>query len=397
MAINVTPDGVPITRTTGRKKKVQKPDPISTYRGKPVGAPKTSVPKSVSSSNDKKKSSKTESDPYEKERKRAQKRERELDKKARDEQNRQARVTAQNDLLQSNNQILAKRAQREVNKDSLSSLRKMVNGLSKVRQSGLDAVSQSLQTKMAQIDTTYNTSLESFRENQRDNDASEGDSSFANLTNRAREASELSSMTSEHGAGETDTLRAQLQALRNWSANQGDVTRSFFDTESSINSGITDLNNTTKTSKLNEEMSANATRASVWDDYYSSLSDTYTQMSNLDQQNYLLTGEIVSTKDSQKQSRDLLGWIDKGKDYEDYKAPKVNTKLQPASKTSFKSPWADKAAETATAAWRDPGVSQATKNWQGAALRRKRDTGGGVGRVYIPKAKKAEGSTLKEW
>lgn len=396
MAINVSPDGGPVGKRKTTPKKVKKPDPISTYRGKPVSAPKKSVPKSTSSKKTTTKAKKV-TDPYDKERKRIAQRERELDKKATKEQNRQARITAQNDLLSSNNQIYAKRAQRKVNKDSMDSLRKMVNGLSKVRQAGLDSVTQNLQTKMTQIDRTYNTSLESFRENERNNDAAEGDSSFANQANRAREATELESMTAEHGAGETDTLRAQLQALRNWSANQGDVTRSFFDTQSSINSGITDLNNTTRTSKINEEMSANATRASVWDDYYATMSDTYTQLSNLDQQNFLLTGEITATKDSQKQSRDLLGWIDKGKDYEDYKAPKVNTKLQPVSKTNFKSPWADKAAETATSVWKDPGVSQTTKNWNGAALRRKRDTGGGQGRIYIPKAKKAEGSTLKEW
>src|SRR5690606_14607275 len=122
---------------------------ISTYSGtntrpKTV-VPKTSAPKTTSN----KKTTKKESDPYAKERKRIEQREKELDKKQRAEQNRQARVTAQNDLLQSNNQILAKRAQREVNKDSMDSLSRLVNGgLEGVLKNGLSSVNASLKTKM---------------------------------------------------------------------------------------------------------------------------------------------------------------------------------------------------------------------------------------------------------
>lgn len=398
----VSPDSGPISapkRTTKTKK--TKADPISTYTGTGT-RPKTIVPKTVSNpkTSSNKKTTKAESDPYAAERKRVQKREKELDKKARDEQNRQARTTAQNDLIQSNNQILAKRAQREVNKDSLSSLARLVNGgLEGVLKNGIASVNASLKTKMDQINKTYSTSLDSFKANQRDNTSSEGDDSFMNVLNRARETGDLTTMATEQGAGESDLLKTQLQAVRNWSANQNEINRSFFDTESSINSGITDLNNTTKTSKINEEMSANATTASLYDDYFSTLSDTYSQMANLDQQNFLLTGEITSVKDSQKQSRDLLKHLDRGKSWESYKAPKINTKLQPVSKTQYKGKYDDKAAEVASRTWKDPGVSEATKNWQGERLRSVGLTNS-IARGNAPdapKRKRPEGSTLKSW
>ena len=53
------------------------------------------------------------------------------------------------------------------------------------------------------------------------------------------------------GAGETDTLRGQFMAVRNWDANQADVNRSYFDTTRSINSSLQDLNSDVRQQRVN--------------------------------------------------------------------------------------------------------------------------------------------------
>ena len=318
-------------------------------------------------------------------------------KKLKKQQNEQARDQATREVTQINANIDAKRGQRAVNKGSKLVLDRLVNGLTDVRDAGLKSIDQSLRTKMGQIKRTYDTSLKDFRQNQLDNESSEADSSFANLMNRARESGDLLAEAMSQGAGESDTLRAQMQAVRNWSANQAEVNRSYFDTRTSINAGITDLNNSTRTAKINEETSANSSRAQLWDDYYNQASDVYTQMANLDQQNYLLGGEIKALKGSRKQPLGVLSYLGKGKDYENYKTPKTSTKLSKVP-DPYVSPNAKRASDMATRAWDDPGVSAATKNWTGEAGSSKDLNSAGLIAAPVNLARKApEGATLRKW
>ena len=318
-------------------------------------------------------------------------------KKLKKQQNEQARDQATREVTQINANIDAKRGQRAVNKGSKLVLDRLVNGLTDVRDAGLKSIDQSLRTKMDQIKRTYDTSLKDFRQNQLDNESSEADSSFANLMNRARESGDLLAEAMSQGAGESDTLRAQMQAVRNWSANQAEVNRSYFDTRTSINAGITDLNNSTRTAMINEETSANSSRSQLWDDYYNQASDVYTQMANLDQQNYLLGGEIKALKGSRKQPLGVLSYLGKGKDYENYKTPKVSTKLSKVP-DPYVSSNAKRASDMATRAWDDPGVSAATKNWTGEAGSSRGLNSAGLIAAPVNLARKApEGATLRKW
>ena len=319
-------------------------------------------------------------------------------KKLKKQQNQQARDQATRELVQIDANIDAKRGQRGVNKGSKLVLDRLVNGLSNVREAGLQSIEQSLRTKMDQINRTYNASLGDFRQNQQDNEAAESDSSFENLMNRARESGDLLAEAMSQGAGESDVLRAQMQAVRNWSANQGEVNRSYFDTRTSINAGITDLNNSTRTAMINEETSANSSRAQLWDDYYNQASDVYTQMANLDQQNYLLTGEITALKDSRTNSQSVLKHLGKGKDFETYKTPTLGRVRQLGGTQSYVSPNAHRAADMATRAWEDPGVSAATKNWTGEAGSSTKLNNTGLSAAPVNLARKGpEGATLRKW
>src|SRR5690606_21086506 len=111
-----------------------------------------------------------------------------------------------------------------------------------VRNSVLAGIEQSLMSKIDAINETFAAAMGDFNTDLRENEKSEADATFANLTNRARERGDLITQALSQGAGESDVLRTQQQALRNWSANQADVNRSFFDTRNSVNAAISDLN-----------------------------------------------------------------------------------------------------------------------------------------------------------
>lgn len=316
--------------------------------------------------------------------------------------NNSARLSANADLERLNSQITANLARKATNDANLTALRDLVDGgHAKVRDNALAALDAALTAKLSQIKETFTTSFGDFQQNQRDNEESVNDASFANLVNRARERQDVVQQALSQGAGESDVLKSQLQALRNWASNQADVNRSYFDTRTSINAGITDLNNTTKTGMMNEEMSTNAARASRWDDFYESMGSAYSDMANLDQQNYLLQAEIDATERAKGTTTGLLAWLDAGKNAEDYKAPTAKTEaLAPPTYTSD---YAKKAAEMAGSYWEDPGISDETESWQGGAqsqfgLNNTQVQGSQLNeRQGAPRRKRPEGATLRRW
>ena len=356
------------------------PKPKSKPKAKPAAKPKSKDGSSSSSI-----------DKYQKE----------AEKRQREAENRNTRDAALADLDRINADIRSKRAQRLVNSGNLDAQKILTGGgLRNARDINLGNISRNLSTKMGQIRRTFDTSMKDFQTNLRDNEKAEGDASFANLVNRARERGDLQSQALSQGAGESDILKTQLQSLRNWSANQADVTRSFYDTRTSVNSAITDLNNGTRTSMINEEQSANAQRADTWNDYFGAMSDSYATQANLSDQNYLLREDITSLKDSRRRPNSVLDWIDDGKDYEDWEPQEYGSLGDPADPTrNPSSRYATKASEWASKAYEDPGVSSATLNWKGGA---QSTTGlNGSNRAAAPTTtlskKRPEGATLRKW
>lgn len=336
----------------------------------------------------------------------ADKARKEAEARARETANNQARERATSDIERLNASIVAAQAKKLTNTQSLDALRKLVGGgegsHAGVRDSALAALDEALKEKLGQITRTFESSMEDFGVNLRDNEASEHDSTFANFANRAREKQDLVTQALSQGAGESDVLRTQLQALRNWSANQADVNRSFFDTRASVNAGITDLNNATQTGMMNEEMSTNAARGSRWDDYYEAQSNTYSDMADLDQNNYLLQAETDATERQKGVATGLLKWLDGGKNAEDYKPPTLKSTAA-AAPPEYTSEYAALAAQAAGSSWQNPGVSASTREWEGG----QQSTGGlntaqlwnaqdNVG-LGAPKTRRPEGATLRRW
>lgn len=293
-------------------------------------------------------------------------------------------------------------AQQGTNQAKLDALTKLVGtGLSGARDTKLGAVTADLKLLLDQAMANYTASLGDVNASLRSNEKAEADSSFANLANRAREKMDLVSQALSQGAGESDVLKTQLQALRNWDANQNDVNRSYFDTRDSANASLTDLNTGTKSNMTGYEIDANQRQSNVWDDFYGAMSDSYTQMDNLATNNYLLGQEIQANQKNMEGQNALVAWLDAGKDASSFVAPTTATGT-PSVRTPYDG-YADEAASFAGQAWKNPGVSDATKNWAGqeaqtSALNTSQGWAAQTNTASTGTAKKKpEGATLRRW
>jgi hypothetical protein len=293
-------------------------------------------------------------------------------------------------------------AQKSTNQAKLDALTKLVGeGLASARDTKLTGVSNDLKLLLDQAMANYTDTLGDVNTGLRSNEKAEADASFGNLANRAREKMDLVSQALSQGAGESDVLRSQLQALRNWDANQGEVNRSFFDTLNSTNATLTDLNVGTKSNMTGYEMDANQRKSSVWDDFYSTMSDSYTQMDNLATNNYLLDQEIGANQANLQGQDALLAWLNSGKNASDYVAPTTATGT-PSVRTPYDG-FADEAADWARQAWTNPGVSTETQNWKGQEAQDAQLNSSNVLNAQTNTAakgavkKKPEGATLRRW
>ena len=202
----------------------------------------------------------------------------------------------------------------------------------------------------------YNSRMAGILKSRDDNEKSEVDASFANLSNRARESTDLLAQAASQGAGETDTLKTQLMAIRNWDANQADVNRSYFDTQRSINSSIADLNADTRTARMNLAVDALGDYDQIWTNYYNQRADAYTQMGNIH-----------------------------ANPYSDPHDPKSTA-------------YAGMAKE-ASSAWKNPGVNKSLQNWKGSVQEQERKLNNSAYKAAdtVNNIKRPEGSTLKKW
>jgi len=237
----------------------------------------------------------------------------------------------------------------------------------------LGNIDQAMRTADAALMKSYRATSAQLTGARKDNEKAEGSSSFANTANRLREAGDLRTETAAVGAGESDTLRSQLQAVRNWDANQQDVNRSFFDTLRTVNSSITDLNNDTRTSRINLREQAYSDKEQVWSNFYNQMTDTLTQIYNIEGSNQNINARNTAKKGTPEYENPVQAYERK------YKGAAKN------------------AAKYAGKSWESPGISKALRNWQGEV----RPQGARLSNSYlagaprIGPAKRPEGATLR--
>lgn len=242
----------------------------------------------------------------------------------------------------------------------------------------LDIKLQNISLTAAQQDRVlvdeYNQRLASLKGAADDNTKAADAQTYANLTNRGRERASAMAEAFNNGAGESDVLRSQEAALRNWNANQSEIARGYFDTLRSVNSGITDLNADTKTARINSAAQANKDRESAYQDYYNQRSETFTALGNVKGQQaeyYGLANEAVGSKKTRKQQREASH----------------------GSAAAFMN-----ASRAEGQAYRNPGVGQALMQWKGAGEIEGALNGSSLGQAASPTTiKKPEGAGLRKW
>ncbi|URM86432.1 hypothetical protein SEA_GSHELBY23_37 [Microbacterium phage Gshelby23] len=179
----------------------------------------------------------------------------------------------------------ASQAQNDNTRALVNQQKSLIDSFGKQRDTKLGNIAQSFQQSDATLMKNYGLALAGLEGNRTQNEMAEGDQSFSNIANAVRERSNIADQAASQGAGETDLLRSQLQAFRNFANNQSEISRSFNDTLQSINNSVTSLNSDTSTSRVNLFNQAEADREQAWANYANQTADAWTQIANIENSN----------------------------------------------------------------------------------------------------------------
>ena len=177
------------------------------------------------------------------------------------------------------------RKQNEATAALVDQQRQLIDAFANQRDIKLANIARAFTDSDARLLDNYRTALAGLEGTRANNEKAEADASFSNVANAIRERGNILAEAAANGAGESDLLRAQLQALRNFSNNQGEVNRSFYDTLQSINNSVTALNNDTATSRTNLYNQREADREAAWANFANQTADAWTQIMNIESAN----------------------------------------------------------------------------------------------------------------
>ena len=177
------------------------------------------------------------------------------------------------------------RKQNEATAALVDQQRQLIDAFATQRDIKLANIARAFTDSDARLLENYRTALAGLEGTRANNEKAEADTSFGNVSNAIRERASLLAEAAANGAGESDLLRTQLQALRNYSANQGEVNRSFYDTLQSINNSVTALNNDTANSRTNLYNQREADREAAWANFANQTADAWTQIMNIESAN----------------------------------------------------------------------------------------------------------------
>ena len=177
------------------------------------------------------------------------------------------------------------RKQNEATAALVDQQRQLIDAFATQRDIKLGNIARAFTDSDARLLENYRTALAGLEGTRANNEKAEADTSFGNVSNAIRERASLLAEAAANGAGESDLLRTQLQALRNYSANQGEVNRSFYDTLQSINNSVTALNNDTANSRTNLYNQREADREAAWANFANQTADAWTQIMNIESAN----------------------------------------------------------------------------------------------------------------
>lgn len=180
---------------------------------------------------------------------------------------------------------LSSKKQNEATSALVEQQRQLIDSFGTQRDIKLGNIARAFADSDSRLLTNYKQALGGLDGTKANNEKAEADASFSNVANAIRERTNILTEAAANGAGESDLLRSQLAALRNYSTNQGEVNRSFYDTLQSINNSITSLNNDTANQRTNLHNQAEADRESAWANYANQTADAWTQIMNIESAN----------------------------------------------------------------------------------------------------------------
>jgi hypothetical protein len=155
------------------------------------------------------------------------------------------------------------------------------HGFRRALNRGLANINQAMHQSDDELMRGYRDRLSSLQQSAEDNDKAAAGQGYANTANAARERANAISEVAANGAGESDLLRAQQMSLRNWNQNQSEIARSYFDTRTSINASLHDLDADTRSARVNNVLQAQADKNQLYTNYYNQRSETLTQLGNV--------------------------------------------------------------------------------------------------------------------
>ena len=247
----------------------------------------------------------------------------------------------------------------DATKRSVDALHGQLAALDKSKNQSIANIDKRLKEGRALIDTAFQSLSGALLGSQADNEKSEHDQTYVNLANRGRERADILAETALQGAGETDVLKTQAMALRNWAANQAEVNRAYHDTQRSINTEKTSLNSNTKQNLHNLYAQANVDKTAVFDDYYKGQADVWNQIFNIENSMHDNDQYKVAYKDADKKAQTAIG-----------------------------------------SKYKDPGTPNEIKNWSGMEVTEKQLNNSQFGLQDYgtsQQMKKPEGATLRKW
>ena len=180
---------------------------------------------------------------------------------------------------------MSSRKQNEATSALVDQQRQLIDSFGTQRDNKLGNIARAFSDSDSRLLTNYKQALAGLDGTKANNEKAEADASFSNVANAIRERTNILTEAASNGAGESDLLRSQLAALRNYSTNQGEVNRSFYDTLQSVNNSITSLNNDTANQRTNLHNQAEADRESAWANYANQTADAWTQIMNIESAN----------------------------------------------------------------------------------------------------------------
>lgn len=177
------------------------------------------------------------------------------------------------------------RAENAATQGILDALFNSIRGFETGRDTQLKNADDALNRTLEGILANYTLAVADYEDSANANAADYDAKTAANIANRARERMSLLQQAASQGAGETDQLRAQVQAFLNANANQLELDTARTDTERSILSQIANANSTAESQRRSAWAQNQEARGAAMNDFYKNYSDTMTNAQRVAAQN----------------------------------------------------------------------------------------------------------------